>query len=270
MKFSMTVKTLSLLLVACSLALGTKSYANDIIEKNTRVNVKTKKLLRFTDTKEEYGKSCEEYSYISSLQRLKLVKQNFLLGDILSDSLSIPIINPDQLAATNLTECNIQDIDVSEFKYSEKLSYLNENIVTIEVFQYEYGAGAAHGNSHISHYMYDREYGMKLEWENLFAQDEAFDKYVFKRVVNEIADEDFITYFKASDQLLNFRTSGYFAIVNEGLRIQYGKYEITPGSSGLPSIVVPKEVLKQYMSKEMYEKCFSPKSLMIAWESILN
>ena len=264
MKFSMTVKILSLLLVACSLALGTKSYANDIIEKNTRVNVKSQKLLRFMDTNEEYGKYCEEYSYISSLQRLKLVKKDFLLGDILSDSLSIPLINPDQLVATNLTECNIQDIDVNEFKYREKLSYLNENIVTIEVFQYEYGAGAAHENRNMSHYTYSREYGMRIDWENLFGKNEAFDKYVLDRVIKEIADEDFIAYFKTSDQLLNFHTSGYFAIVNEGLLIQYGKYEITPGSSGLPSIVVPKEVLKQYMSKEMYWKCFSPKSLMIA------
>ncbi len=263
-EFSVTIKIFSLLLVAYSFTLGTNSYANNIIEKNRVINVKTQKLLRFTDTKEEYGRFCEEYSYISSLQRLKLVKKNFLLGDILSDSLSIPGINTDQLVATNLSECNVQDIDISEFIYREKLSYLNNNIVTIEVFQYEYGAGAAHGNGHMSHYMYDREYGMKIDWKNLFGQDEAFDKYVLKRVVKEIADEDFITYFKASDQLFNFRTSGYFAIINEGLLIQYGKYEITPGSSGLPSIVVPKEVLKQYMGKEMYEKCFPAKDLILA------
>jgi len=219
------------------------------------------------DTKEEYGKSCEEYNYISPLQRLKLVKQNFLLGDILSDSLTVPSINQDQLVETDLTECNVQDIDVSEFTYREKLSYLNENIVTIEVFQYEYGAGAAHGNGHISHYMYDREYGMKLDWENLFGKNEAFDKYVLKRVLKEVADKDFITYFKASDQLFNFRNAGYFAITNEGLLIQYGKYEITPGSSGLPSIVVPKKVLRKYMTKEMYEKCFIPKNNI---EYVLN
>ncbi len=260
----MTIKTLSLLLIAYSFTLGTNTYANSIIEENKAVKVKTQKLLRFMDTKDEYGKSCEEYSYISPLQRLKLVKQNFLLGDILGDSLSIPSINEDQLVSTNLMECNAQDIDVSEFTYREKIGYLNENIVTIEVFQYEYGAGAAHGNSHISHYMYDREYGMKLEWETLFGQDEAFDKYVLMRVAKEIADEDFITYFKASDQLFNFRTSGYFTITSEGLLIQYGKYEITPGSSGLPSIVVPREVLKQHMTIEMYEKCFYSKSLMIA------
>ena len=260
----MTIKILSILLVAYSLTMGTPTYAYSEAHKDKAVNISNQKFLRFIDTKKEYGKSCEEYSYISSLQRLKLVKQNFLLGDILGDSLSIPSINADKLVATSLAECNIQDIDISEFTYREKIGYLNENIVTIEVFQYEYGAGAAHSNSHISYYMYDREYGMKLDWETLFGQDEAFDKYVLMRVVKEIADEDFIGYFKASDKLLNFRKQGYFAITDKGLLIQYGKYEITPGSSGLPSIVVPKEVLKQYMRKEMYEKCFSSKSLILA------
>jgi hypothetical protein len=63
--------------------------------------------------------------------------------------------------------------------------------------------------------------------------------------------------------LFNFRKEGYFAIIDKGLLIQYGKYEITPGSSGLPSIVVSKEVLKQYMTKEMYETCFGTKDQMI-------
>ena len=260
----MTLKTLLLLLVTYSFALGTNICADSIIEKNKAISVNTQNILRFIDTKEEYGRSCEAYSYISSLERLKLVKQNFFLGDILGDSISIPSINTDHLVAINLTECNVQDIEVSEFKYREKIGYLNENIVTIEVFQYEYGAGAAHGNSHISHYMYDREYGMKLNWETLFGQNETFDKYVFRRVLKEIADEDFITYFKASDQLFNFRNAGYFTITDEGLLIQYGKYEITPGSSGLPSMLVPKEVLKQHMTTEMYEKCFCTKSPMLA------
>jgi hypothetical protein len=87
-------------------------------------------------------------------------------------------------------------------------------------------------------------------------------------VVKEIADEEFIGYFEVKDQLLNFRKAGYFAITDEGLIIQYGKYEITPGSSGLPSLTVPKEVLKQYMNREMYAKCFLSNEQMIA--EVLN
>ncbi len=251
------MKILSFLLVAYSLTMGTPTYAYSATQNDKAGNISTQKFLRFIDTKKEYGKSCEEYSYITSSQRLKLLKQdNFMLGDILSDSLTISSVDPDYLVATKRTDCNNIDINISKYNYDERLEYFNENIVTIEVLQYAYGAGAAHGNGHISHYMYDREYGMKLDWKNLFGASESFDLYVLQRVVKEIADEDFIGYFKASDKLLNFRKQGYFAITDKGLLIQYGKYEITPGASGLPSLIVPKEVLKQYMSQEMYGKCF--------------
>lgn len=261
-EFLVTVKILLLFLMVFTI--GTNTSANSIIEKDELTNVSTQNLLRFIDTKEKYGKSCEEYNYIPSLQRLKLLKQhNFLLGDILSDTLSISSVNPNNIVETNLTECNMQDMHIGEYTYSEKLSYLSENIVTIEVMQYMYGVGSAHVNRHISHYIYDRQYGMRIDWANLFGENEAFDKYVLKRVVKEIADEDFISYFKSSKQLFNFRNPGYFAIIDEGMRIQYGKYEITPGASGLPSIVVSKETLKQYMSKETYEKCFGTKDQVI-------
>ena len=105
---------------------------------------------------------------------------------------------------------------------------------------------------------------MEINWKDLFGKNEAFELYVLKRVVKELASEDFITHFKTRKLLLNFMKPGYFAITNEGLLIQYGKYEITPGVSGLPSLVVPKKVLKQYMSSEMYGKCFLTEKQRIA------
>ena len=234
-----------------------------------KTNVPMQKSLRLIDTKEEYGKSCEDYSYITPLERLKFIKHpDFMLGDILSESLSISSVAPEYLIDTNLTECKIDGIDVSEYTYREDLEYLGENIVTLEVFQYAYGAGAAHGNGHVSHYVYDREYGMEVTWKDLFGNNEAFELYILNRVVNELASEEFIRNFNTSALLLNFMQSGYFAIMNEGLLIQYGKYEITPGASGLPSLVVPKKVLKQYMSRKMYGKCFLTEKQRIA--EILN
>ena len=259
----MTIKIPLFLLVAYSLILGTSIHANNNHRMLEDQGINTQKLLRFIDTKEEYGRSCEEYSYIEPIERLNLIKENhFMLGDIISDSLSISYVDPDQLVETNLTECHMYDMNVSEYTYREALEYLNEDIITIEVFQYAYGAGAAHGNGHISHYIYDREYGMQLKWADLFGKNEEFDVYVLNRVIKEIADKDFISYFKTQEQLLNFRHKGYYAITDEGLLIQYGKYEITPGAGGLPSLVVPKEVLKEYMDKEMYAKCFASEEKM--------
>jgi hypothetical protein len=105
------------------------------------------KVLRMIDTKEEYGRSCESYSYLTPLQRLQFIRHNdFLLGDILRDSLSVGQIDEAYLVETNLTECSSESIKVSEYTYAEELGYLNEHIVTIDIFKYAYGAGAAHGN----------------------------------------------------------------------------------------------------------------------------
>ena len=260
----MPIKRSSVFIVVCSFLLGILAYA-DIAPVDTKsFSVPLEDQLRFIDSKKEYGKVCEEYHYITSFQRFKLLKQNLMLGDILSDSLVIEKVDPDYLAENNFTNCHIFDMQVSEYKYEEHIAYLNEDIISIDVYQYEYGAGAAHGNDNMAHFVYDREYGMRYDWNMLFGDNEAFDLYVLKRVVGEIANEDFIAYLKASEALLNFRKQGYFSITNEGLLIQYGKYEITPGASGLPSLTVPKEVLKQYMTKETYDKCFSPKMQHIA------
>jgi hypothetical protein len=248
----MTIKIFTFILLMFSLMFATYSSAESKVENQT--------FLRFTDKKDAYGKTCEAYSYISPSQRLTLLKQNsFMLGDILSGSLFISEVDPEYLVATDLTNCDTENIEINEYTYNEDLEYLNDNIVTIEVSQYTYGAGAAHGNSYTSHYIYDREYGMEIDWRALFGSSEDFDLYVLERVIEEIADDEFMTYFEAREQLLNFRKVGYFAITEKGLFIQYGQYEITPGASGLPSIEVPKEVLKQYMSEKMFQTCFEKK-----------
>ena len=258
-----------LLFILVSMLYFTTSIFSNIKTPEDKLNIPKQKSLRFIDTKEEYGKSCEEYSYITPQERLKFIKHpDFMLGDLLSESLSIATVKQEHLVDTNLTECRVEGIDVSEYTYKEDLEYLGENIVTLEVFQYAYGAGAAHGNGHISHYVYDREYGMEVSWKDLFGKNDAFELYVLNRVVKELASEDFISYFKTSEQLLNFKKLGYFAITDEGLLIQYGKYEITPGASGLPSLVIPKKVLKQYMRQEMYGKCFLTEKQRIA--EVLN
>ncbi len=251
------------------LSLGTTALFANTETLTDKLHIPTQKSLRFIDTKEEYGKSCEEYNYISAQERLKFIKHpDFMLGDILSESLSISAVPAEYLVDTNLTECKIEGTDTSEYTYREDLEYLGENMVTLEVYQYAYGAGAAHGNGHISHYIYDRDYGMEIKWQDLFGKNDALELYILNRVIKELASKDFIDYFKTSAQLLNFKIPGYFAITKKGLLIQYGKYEITPGASGLPSLLVSKETLKQYMSPKMYGKCFLTEKQRIA--EVLN
>ncbi len=220
--------------------------------------MKTQTVKRFTDTNEEYGKSCESYSYIPALERLSLISHTeFLLGDLLTDTLAIPAVDENRLQEYNKSICSKIQYNISKYEYTENLEYLSNDIVSIDIFQYKYGAGAAHGNGHNSHYLYERDYGMALQWENLFIKDDAFDRYIIKRVIKEIAEKEFIEYFKASEQILNYAHTGYFGLNKEGLIIQYGKYEIASGSAGLPSLIIPKDVLKKYMRPGMYKKCFT-------------
>lgn len=234
-------------------------------EDSSAQDINTQNFFRFTDTNDEYGKICEEHEYITAMQRLDLISnKEALFGDILRDSHSITSVNPNIVIDTNLTKCNVGDKDTSSYTYKENLSYINDNIVSIKIHQHEYGAGAAHGNSDISHYIYDREYGMGVKWEDLFGSDKSLDLHILKRVIEEIADLEFIEYFNAKEQLLNFRVPGYFAISEEGLFIQYGKYEIASGAAGLPSIIIPKNTLKKFMTKEIYNKCFTTRVKLVA------
>jgi len=220
-------------------------------------------IVRFFDTHEKNGKVCEEYHYLSDEQRFGLLKNNFYLGDILRDSFRLNSIDPDYLVDTDIGHCDSIDAETNALKYTEKVQYLNDDIVTIETEQYIYGVGSTHGLLDSAYHIYDREYGMEIVWEALFGKSKVFDLYVLNRVIDELANEAYIDYFKNSEALLNFRVPGYFSINDKGLFIQYGEYEIAPYASGRPSLTVPKEVLKKYMSKEMYHKCFVKKKFMV-------
>ncbi len=227
-------------------------------------SVVTENRSRFIDMKDEYGKNCEKYSFIPAMQRVQYLHHaEFLLGDLLSDTLAIPTVEEGYLSGSYASRCEEFDMDISRYEYEEELEYLSDDVITIQVFQYQYGAGAAHGNGHSSHYVYERDYGMELDWENLFARDDAFDLYIIRRVVKEIAEKEFLDYFKAREQILNYRHPGYFGIEKEGLVIQYGKYEIASGAAGFPSLTIPKKVLKKYMKPGMYEKCFGKETKRI-------
>ncbi len=296
------IQKIFLTLLGSILILSIGVQAKSIANTEEITKVPTQKFLRFIDTEEEFGKSCEEYYYITPTQRQKLLKKNnSMLGDILNDSLPIsktkqnPLIikpkpnrnsyvsegkidymnslkdsfilskvDPDDIIETNLTNCDMQDTHyISTSLYKEKVIYLTENIITIKVYQYQHGVGAAHGNRNITYTVYNREYGMKLDWDSLFGKYGEFDKYIIQRVMNEIASVSFLNSFGTKKAVSNFRLRGRFAIIDEGLLIRYRKYEINAGAAGLPFIIITKEILKQYMTPKMYKMCFASKNTIL-------
>ncbi|SFZ98877.1 putative lipoprotein [hydrothermal vent metagenome] len=217
-------------------------------------SIKTKSLFRFIDSNSEYGKICEKHEYITPLQRFELItNKDAMFGDIFRDSHSIADLDAD----TVVNKCNVENKEINAYTYKEQLDFINDNLISIKISQYEFGAEASLSNSNISYYMYDREYGMSLTWEDIFGSDKSLDLYILKRVIAELADEEFIYKYDNKYQLLNFRIPGYFTINENGLIIQYGKYEIAPATSGLPSITVSKDILKKFMAKDKYNKYFT-------------
>lgn len=220
----------------------------------------TKKLVRYIDEKEPYTQTCEHYEYFPLTQRHKLLKnKDFMFGDILSDTVVIEPINPEFLPDRNMTSCDDLGMDTNIFETREELEHENGNFATIKRTTYTYGAGAAHGNSSIVRFVYDREYGNSQSWNSLFGDSEPLNSHILRRVNKELADKAFVSHFGAQKNIDNYRKKGYFGLTEKGLVIQYRKYEIASGAAGLPHFEVSKETLKMYISKEKFDKCFPKK-----------
>ena len=236
------------------LILSGKNHNIFIKGHNSCIKIDTTKIIKAADTGEEYDKSCNEYLFIDSKNRLKILKSKLIHNDFISDTFIAP--KEDQ-TSKNVIKCTAEGPDISTSTYQESIEYISDNLVSIKVISWNYGAGAAHGNENTSHYTYRRKSGKRLSWSDLFAKNERLDNYLLKRVKKEIANEGFLEKPETQNALKNFFHTGYFAIVNEGLLIQYRKYEIAPGSDGNPSLIVPKNILKEFMGKDIYEFCFS-------------
>lgn len=225
-----------------------------IKDHNSCIKIDVTKIVRIADTGEEYGKSCDEYMFIDQENRLKILKNKLIHNDFISEAFNAP---RDNRTSRNVTECIVVGPEISTSAYQESIEYISDNLVSIKVFSWNYGAGAAHGNENTSHYVYQRESGKRLTWDDLFGKNQQFNNYLLERVIKEIANKDFLKIPETQNALKNFSHIGYFTIIDEGLMIQYGKYDIAPGSDGSPSLIVPKGILKEFMNKNIYEFCFS-------------
>lgn len=237
-----------------SFALSEVTNGIFIKDHNSCIKIDIKKIVRNTDSGEEYGKSCDEYLFIDLENRLKILKNQFTSNDFLSDAFIVPKKNS---MSRNVINCTAEGPDISTSTYKESIEYISDNLLSIKVFSWSYGAGAAHGNENTSHYTYGRKSGKRLVWSDLFGKNKKFDNYLLKRVKKEIANEDFLEMPETQNALKNFSHTGYFAIIDAGLLIQYGKYDIAPGSDGSPSLIVAKNILKKFMDKDTYKFCFS-------------
>ncbi len=250
--------------------------ANITIEENGhRKNIKFNHIVYTTHADQDGYYDCHHIYTIDPMSKLKILhRSDFMMNNFMMDSMQLPQLSNDNIVMeSNLSLCRGYEPNMSVYSKRENIEFINNDIVCIETNNYFYGAGAAHGHSRVEHFIYERKNGMKLGWDDLF-KDKRIEKYILDRVVNELASREylknisknnysFIREFYGIDPktvLMNFKESGYFTIVNEGLKVQYNAYDIAPYVAGQPSLIVPKKILKDYMSKKVYDMCFSNKS----------
>ena len=208
--------------------------------------------------------NCFKIHTLEPVSKLNLLHQpEMMMSDFIVDSVEAAEffreITPND---ANGSGCPSYNRKMSTLSIDEKITYTNANIICIKRDTVSYGAGAAHSIEKVEHFVYDRNNGMRLGWNDLF-KDEGIDTYVLERVTKELASQRYLD-FVAKHQsvqvdkvLMYFKDKGHFTIVSEGLKIQYNEYEIASYSEGQPSLIIPKEVLKKYMVPKMYEMCFS-------------
>ncbi|MBL4729794.1 MAG: hypothetical protein JKY28_00080 [Sulfurimonas sp.] len=114
---------------------------------------------------------------------------------------------------------NSQANENSYHESTQKLLYINKNVIAIVTESYSYGGGA-HGYS-INYYQnYDKDDNSLLSWEILFKNNEDLFNFIYQQVKNKLADKDYIKSFSEVEQrkrLSLFKEIGNFSIQKEGL-----------------------------------------------------
>lgn len=236
--------------------------------------------LVYTTPKDEYGDTgCNHIYAIDVLSRATLLSgTDNMMNDFLNDSILLSSLSTTkQYFDSNLSKCDTIDSHISVDDVSEEIAFINQDIITTKKSFYFYGAGAAHGNYKGIYVVYNRKTGMRLEWDELFS-DTSIEKYILDRVMGELADKGYLVFVSGNSDastminaigvntksaVMNFKKTGYFGIVKEGLIIQYNPYEIASFAAGSPSLVIKKDMLKPYMSKAIYEMCFGENLLTL-------
>ena len=123
---------------------------------------------------------CHHVYAIDIASRIALLPDSTnMMNDFLSDTIFLSSEpKTKQYFDTNLSKCEGMGINTSVLDISEKIEFINKNIITVKTLLYTYGAGAAHGNTEIHHEIYSRKTGMKLNWDILFS-DKSIEKYIF-------------------------------------------------------------------------------------------
>lgn len=148
------------------------------------------------------------------------------------------------------------DIRESQFKYGFHVKN-TENILSIVIEKYTY-LGGANGITENEYYNIDRLANRNLEIKDIFKENSNYKEIINNEIKRQIAkDKD--KYFSGDDGFKTITDTQQFYVNDGNLVIAFPKYEIAPGSSGIPQFKISlsslSDILKNpipVISKDIY------------------
>ena len=182
----------------------------------------------------EYAKLKKEEGVTDVLSGLKKSSTSFLGGNLPEG---------DELMEMPFVSGN-------EYSTSIYVMWETPNLLTLWDGGYEYAAGGAHGMPWGYGTTFDLKNLRELAFDDIITQagHEAVMKMIIAQLQEEYGDTDMLNApgeigFPGTDPALDA----------EGVRFDYGAYEIGPYALGMPGVVIPYEKMKPYLTPEVKE-----------------
>ena len=138
----------------------------------------------------------------------------------------------------------------NEWDHNVSIHWQTPTLLTLWKSGYDYSAGAAHGMPWDFGVTFDLKNLRLLTYDDILKKEGR--KAVLKMVIAELQDE------YGEDDMLNSPEeiglpANDPALEAEGVRFDYGAYEIGPYALGMPGVVIPYEKMKPYLTDEVKE-----------------
>ncbi|MBO7569851.1 MAG: DUF3298 domain-containing protein [Bacteroidaceae bacterium] len=138
----------------------------------------------------------------------------------------------------------------NEWEHNVYFHWQTPTLLTLWKSGYDYAAGAVHGMPWNFGLTFDLKNLRMLSYDDILKKEGR--EAVLKMVIAELQDE------YGEDGMLNSPEDIGLpdndpALEAEGVRFDYGAYEIGPYALGMPSVVIPYEKMKPYLTEEVKE-----------------
>ncbi|WP_392486826.1 PdaC/SigV domain-containing protein [Haloimpatiens sp. FM7315] len=132
-----------------------------------------------------------------------------------------------------------------EFQVGYNVTEASDDVLSFSINYYSY-TGGANGMPEKSYYNIDLKTGKRIEFKDLFKKSVDYKKVINSKINKEIAKNS-VDYFKGKAGFITVKDNQKFYLYNGNLVVEFSKYEIAPGSTGMPKFVIPFSEIKNIL-----------------------